>query len=421
MRKSKAFLALALTLSLGTSVLAGCAPKKQETPKTTTPAPTAELKPEEGATLKFWCDNDDYNKKIIELFNKKYPNITVTAENVGTTDARSKLELSGPTGQGADVLVMPHDGVAISAQSGNILELSQLSGDIKNRFLQNAVEAAAYNGKTYGQPISIKTIALFYNKALVKDPVKTWEDMLTFAKGYNDASKNKFAMYWQVNDPYHNFWTFSAQGYQMFGAQHNDKTKLGWDTPEALKGLEYYKTLKALYPVASADATWDAMTNAFGDGKAPYALTGPWSIKGYKDKGVDFGVVALPTVNGQHPTTLSTVDVAVVSSFTKYPNAAKLLAQVVGSDEGLKLYYETKGELPSTKDAQNLDYIKADTHMAGVLAQAQYSMPMPYIPEMSNVWDPYTKMLTAVWDGVSDPATALKNAQDAYSAAIQKK
>lgn len=419
MRKSKV-LALTLTLALGTSVLAGCAPKPVAPKPTDTPA-TAELKPEAGATLKFWCDNDDYNKKIIELFNKKYPDVKVTAEKIGTTDTRAKLELAGPTGQGADVLVMAHDGVAISAQSGNILELPELATDIKGRFLPNAADAASYNGKVYGQPISIKTIALFYNKALVKEPVKTWDEMLAFAKTYNDPSKNKFAMLWQVTDPYHNFWTMSANGYEMFGPQHNDKTKINWDTPEALKGMQFYQSLKALYPVASADATWDAMTNAFGEGKAPYVLTGPWSIKGYADKGVDFGIVALPTVNGKHPTSLATVDVAVVSSFTKYPNASKLLAQVVGSADGLKAYYDTKGELPATKDATSLDYIKADVHLAGVAQQAQYSMPMPYIPEMANVWDPYAKAFAAVWDGSQDPATALKNAQEAYNTAITKK
>lgn len=423
MKKSKAFLALTLTLSLAASVLAGCAPKRETAQPTNADktAQTGELKPEEGAKLKFWCDNDDYNKKIVELFNKKYPDVEVTVENVGTTDSRGKLELSGPTGQGADVLVMAHDGVAISAQAGNILELPELGSDVKSRFLDNAVQAVTYNGKIYAQPISIKTIALFYNKELVKEPVTSWEDMLAFAKSYNDPGKNKFAAYWQVNDPYHNYWAFSVNGYEIFGPQHNDKTKINWDTQEALKGMDFYKSLKALYPVASADATWDAMTNAFGDGKAPYAITGPWSIKGYVDKGVDFGVVKLPTYNGKQPTSLATVDTAVVSSYTKYPNAAKLLAQVVGSEEGLKLYYEYKGELPSTKDAQNLDYIKADAHLTGVLDQAKYSIPMPYIPEIANVWDPYTKALTAVWDGVSDSATALKNAQNAFNTAIQKK
>ncbi|WP_163195572.1 maltose ABC transporter substrate-binding protein [Clostridium thermarum] len=429
MKKNKVLVALALTLSIGATVLSGCAPEKKapEPVETQTPAEQGEnsqstgLQPEEGASLKLWCDNDTYNEKIVELFNAKYPDIELVVENVSTTDARGKLELSGPTGQGADVLVMAHDGVAISAQSGNILELSELESDVKNRALENAVEAASYNGKLYAQPISIKTIGLFYNKKLVDKPAATWEEMLEFAKTYNDPSKNKFTMFWQVNDPYHAHFALSVNGYEMFGPNHNDKTKINWDTTEALKGMEFYKELKSLYPIKSDDATWDAMTTNFGEGKAPYALTGPWSIKGYKEKGVDFGIVALPTYQGNHPITLSTVDVAVVSSYTKYPNAAKLLAQFLGSEEGLKLYYDTKGELPATKDATNYDYIKADVHLSGIAQQSQYSMPMPYIPEMANVWDPYKKALTAVYDGILDPATALKNAQDEYNTAITAK
>lgn len=429
MKKNKVLVALALTLSMGAAVLSGCAPEKKapEPVETQTPAEQGEtaqptgIQPEAGAKLKLWCDNDTYNEEIVEMFNSKYPDIELIVENVGTTDTRGKLELAGPTGQGADVMVMPHDGVAISAQSGNILELSELESDIKSRFLENAVASGSFNGKVYGQPISIKTIGLFYNKKLVDKPAATWEEMLEFAKTYNDPSKNKFTMFWQVTDPYHSHFALSVNGYEMFGPTHDDKTKINWDTAEALKGMEFYKQLRSLYPIKSQDATWDAMTNNFGEGKAPYALTGPWSIKGYKEKGVDFGIVALPTYQGKHPTTLATVDVAVVSSYTKYPNAAKLLAQFLGSEEGIKLYYDTKAELPATKDATNYDYIKADKHLSGLAQQAEYSMPMPYIPEMANVWDPYAKALTAVFDGISEPEKALKNAQAEYNAAITKK
>lgn len=408
MKKSKAFLVLALTLSVATSALVGCAPKKTQ-PTTTEPAKTAqtgELKPEDGAKLKLWMDNDDYNKKIVEAWNKKYPNVPVEVENVGTVDTRKKLELAGPTGQGADVFVQPHDGVAAAAQAGLTLELTEFANEIKADNLANSVEAASYQGKVYAFPISIKTYALFYNKKLVEKPAETWEDLAAFAKSYNDAKKNKFALYWQVNEPYFAHMALSAKGYEMFGAKHDDKTKLGWTTPEAIEGMKFYKTLKDIYPVPSQDATYDAMNNNFSEGKAPYAITGPWSIKGFKDKGIDFGVTSLPTIGGKHPISLSTVDTVNVSSFTKYPNAAKLFAKFMASEEGIKLLYETKGELPTNKKLQESDFIKADVHLAGVAKQSQYAMPMPFIPEMANVWDPYKKAFTAVYDGLQEPEAA---------------
>lgn len=266
-----------------------------------------ELMPEEGASLILWMDNDEYNERIVSLWNEKYPDIPLTVENVGTTDTRTKLELDGLTGMGCDVFVQPHDGVAVSANSGLILEMDYYSDYIKENFTENAVEAVTYEGAVYAFPLSMKTIALFYNKALVDEPVKTWEEMKTFAEGYNDPAQNKFAILWQAVEPYYAHGFLGGYGYEMFGESHDDKDQLGWDSKEALAGMEFFNTLSDIYPVNSADATWDVMNSMFSAGEAPYVLTGPWSIADFKSAGVDFGVTCLPLLpNGEHPVTLST-------------------------------------------------------------------------------------------------------------------
>ena len=119
---------LAAMMLLALAACGGPAPAPTEPPPADTsgdtpPADDGAVVPEEGASLKLWFDNDNYNEKIVELWNAKYPDIPLTVENVGTTDSRTKIELDGPTGMGADVFVQAHDGVAISAQSGNILEI----------------------------------------------------------------------------------------------------------------------------------------------------------------------------------------------------------------------------------------------------------------------------------------------------------
>ena len=261
-----------------------------------------ELIPEEGASLTLWMDNDAYNEKIVELWSAKYPNIPLTVENVGTTDSRGKIELDGPAGMGADVFVQAHDGVAISAQSGLILEMDAYTEYIQNNFMENAVEAVTYNGKVYAFPLSIKTIALFYNKALVDTPVTTWDEMREFAKSYNDPQSNKFACLWQAVEPYYAHGFLAGYGYEIFGENHNDPAQLGWDSAEAEEGMKFFATLREIYPVASADATWDAMNSMFSAGEAPYVITGPWSISDFKNAGIDFGVTKLPTLpNGEQP------------------------------------------------------------------------------------------------------------------------
>lgn len=380
----------------------------------------SEVVPEEGATLKLWMDNDEYNEKIVEAWNEEYPDIELTVENVGTTDARDKLELDGPAGVGADVFVVAHDGVAVAADSGLILENDVFADYVKENFMDVAIDATTYKDKIYGFPLSIKTIALFYNKNLVDKPAESWEEIIEFAEEFNDPSQNKFAMVWQANEPYHNHGFLAGYGYEMFGPDMDDKDQLGWDTPEAIEGMEFYQKLKEIYPVPAQDADWDAMTSMFSSGEIPYAISGPWSINDFEDAGVEFGVTKLPKLpNGNYPISLSTTDVACVSSYTEYPSAAKLLAKFLSSEKGLKILYETKRELPANLKAQELPEVAQDEYLEGVAGQAENSTPMPFIPEIANVWDPYKKALTAVWDGLQEPEEALKAAQEEFYSSIE--
>ena len=381
------------------------------------------LMPEDGAALKLWFDNDTYNEKIVELWNAKYPGVALTVENVGTTDARQKNELDGPTGLGADVFVMAHDGVAVSAQAGTILEIDKLSDDIRSAFVQNAVDAVSYEGKTFAFPLSMKTIVMFYNKDLVDMPVDTWAEMKAFAKEFNDPAKNKFACLWQAVEPYYAHGFLGGYGYDLFGPEHNDPNQLGWDTKEAAEGLAFYKTLRDdVYPVASADATWDAMNTMFSSGAAPYVITGPWSIADFTNAGVNFGIAPLPKMdNGIRPKTLSTVDTVCVSAFTKYPVASMLLAQFIATDpDCLKLLYETKNELSASIEGQKLDFYVNDPFMSSIAVAVNDALPQPYIPEMANVWSPYQKAVIAVWDNLQTPEDALASAKDEfYSSLVQ--
>lgn len=436
MKKMSKVLALLLAVMMLVSMLAACGNNQtnettgnNETTgtnqnETTAPAGddvTTELQPEEGASLTLWFDNDTYNEEIVALWNAKYPDVPLTVVNVGTTDARQKNELEGPTGTGADVFVMAHDGVAVSAQAGNILEIDLLAEEVRSSFVDNAIDAVTYDGKIFAFPLSMKTIVMFYNKDMVDTPVDTWTEMKEFAAEFNDPSQNKFACIWQAVEPYYAHGFLGGYGYDLFGENHDDPDQLGWDTAEAAEGLAFYKTLKEeIYPVASADATWDAMNSMFSAGECPYVITGPWSIADFTNAGINFGIAPLPKMdNGIRPKTLSTVDTVCVSSFTKYPVASMLLAEFIATDPGaLELLYETKNELSASIEGQKLDCYVNDPFMTSIAVAVNDALPQPYIPEMANVWAPYQKAIIAVWDGLQTPEEALAAAQNEFYSSL---
>ena len=129
MKKVKKTLALLLAamMLLALAACGGPAPAPTEPPPADTsdggdvpPADSgdAEVVPEEGASLKLWFDNDNYNEKIVELWNAKYPDIPLTVENVGTTDSRTKIELDGPTGMGAAKMISDSDAAYAQIEDG---------------------------------------------------------------------------------------------------------------------------------------------------------------------------------------------------------------------------------------------------------------------------------------------------------------
>lgn len=436
MKKLSKVLSLLLAVVMLVSMLAACGntQNEQTTPgnnevvqnndkqkETDEPDTSTGLQPEEGASLTLWFDNDTYNEEIVALWNAKYPDVPLTVVNVGTTDARQKNELEGPTGTGADVFVMAHDGVAVSAQAGNILEIDLLADEVRSSFVDNAIDAVTYDGKIYAFPLSMKTIVMFYNKDLVDTPVDTWAEMKEFAAEYNDPSQNKFACIWQAVEPYYAHGFLGGYGYDLFGENHDDPDQLGWDTAEAAEGLAFYKTLHdEVYPVASADATWDAMNSMFSAGECPYVITGPWSIADFTNAGVNFGIAPLPKMdNGIRPKTLSTVDTVCVSSFTKYPVASMLLAEFIATDpDALELLYETKNELSASIEGQKLDCYVNDPFMTSIAVAVNDALPQPYIPEMANVWSPYQKAIIAVWDDLQTPEEALAAAQNEFYSSL---
>jgi arabinogalactan oligomer/maltooligosaccharide transport system substrate-binding protein len=306
--------------------------------------------------------------------------------------------------------------------------MGQYTDQIKDRFLDASVGTVMKDGQAYGVPISTESVALFYNKTLLKqltgsDAAPTdWSQITDLAKTYNNKKKNQWTIRWEVGNSYMSYFFLSAYGYDLFGKKGTDASKLGFDTPEAKAGLEALKAARTIWDVNSADATNDTTTLEFAKGKTPFLITGPWAIadvqKGADKNKFEFGIAQLPKIDGQQPITFSGNQIANVSSYSKHPAAARIFAMFLGSKEGAEALYKTTGKLPALKAkyADEVPGLSDDVLLQGVAAQAKYSKPMPSIPEMANWWDPAKNMIVNVWDGLMSPEDAQKKAVDDFNA-----
>lgn len=426
----KRALALMLVALMMFSVFAGCSKSTNEPGNASSAAETqaassqaasteasastgsepAAVQPEPGAKLKIWDSEGpegDWLKKVTKDFTAKY-GVEVTYEPVGHTDAPGKMKTDGPAKLGADVFSAPHDHLGEMVVSGLIYP-----NDVEKpeEYLDAAVQGTSYEGKWYGFPAAIETYGLFYNKDLVKDPPKTFDELIAFSKQFTDIKKNQYGFMMEVGNFYFAYSFLSGYGGYVFGKNGTDKNDIGLNNAGAVEGLKFHQKLKEILPLNTADINYDIKKALFNEGKLAFNLDGPWAIQGHKDAGVNFGVIPLPLLpNGKNPASFSGIRAFYVNSYTDYPIAAKLLAQFLTSRELLADRFTSTSQLPPRKDLMEDPAIKNDPILAAFLEQAQYAQAMPNIPEMGAVWSPMGTALDENWNKGGDPQVLLDNA-----------
>jgi arabinogalactan oligomer/maltooligosaccharide transport system substrate-binding protein len=366
-------------------------------------------------------DNKDWAEAVIAGFNKKYPNVTIKFENVGNVDARGKVSLDGPAGIGPDVFLMPHDHIGNAIIDDICLPFpSDMQEKYRELLLDAAIKTCTSEDELYAVPISTENIALFYNKDLLGNtpPPKTFEEVIAFAQKWNNPAANKYALRWQVDDSYINYFFLTLFGMQLFGPNMDDFKTPGFDSDAARQGVDFHHSLRSYYNVNTADATWDSTVAAFQQGEVPFTITGPWAIGDALKNKINFGITKLPTFQGKQPRCFSGNIIAAVSSYTKNPNAARAFVDYLASVEGETIQFKLTGKLAAYKDVSGIEGLRDDVLLRGIMEQAPFADPMPVIPEVNQMWDAMKALFTFTWDGRLSIQEAQKKAMDTYDTAL---
>ena len=381
------------------------------------------LEIEKDAKLIIWesggGSEEEFMKYAAEEFIKLHPGVTIEFQAVGHTDAAGKLAVDGPAGLGADVFAAPHDKVG-ELVAGSLVAENYFPEEYKANYLKAAIDGTTYTGTLYGYPVAIETYALFYNKDLVAeaDLPKTWDDVITLSKAFQNYEENKYGLMADVGNFYFMYAFIGGFGGYVFGDGNTDKTDVGLNNSGAIEAGEFLRTLRAeILPLNKADLSSAAKETAFKEGRLLFELNGPWATQGYKDtEGLNFGVIPFPKLsNGEVPTSFSGVRSLFVSSFSKYPNAAHEFAKFASSKELLEKRFEITSQIPVHADLVDSAAIQGDEYASAFLAQAAYAVPMPNIPDMGNVWGPMATALEVIWDKPESEATV----KDTLDTAVQ--
>lgn len=410
------------------ALLAACGGGEGASGKETTDGnKNSEGKTGTGGTLEISVQSDyiEYVNEIIPAFEEEH-GVTVNVIERDMSEALDALPLDGPSGLGPDILIAPYDRIAIFGQQGHLAEVT-LPDD--GRYDELDHQQVTVDGKSYGYPMMIESLVLYYNKDLLDEPPATFDDLeaLTNDERYALESEPGTSTAFLVNwlDFYYAYGLFSGFGAYVFGNNGTDPTDIGLNTPEAVEAIEYIAHwYQNIWPQGMLDAStaYNFVDERFITGKAAAVITGPWSEYGYRDAGVNFGVSTIPKLpNGENYKPFAGGKGWIISNYSENKDLAVKFLEYVTNVENQTFLHELKGEVPANQIVRQEVANSGGELAKAVIEQYNSSVPMPNIPEMAEVWPAAQTMIFDVASGNKDARQSADDAVELIKQNIEQK
>jgi len=369
-------------------------------------AAPATARASEAGKLLVWINGDKgYNglQKVGDDFAGK-SGVTVTVEH--PEDAPAKFQQAAAAGKGPDVWCWPHDRIGEWIQGGLIVPVSPGKA-VKDEIDAKAWSAFTVGGKVWGYPLSVEAIGLIYNKALVKTPPRSFDDVVKLDKEL--SARGKKAILWDYNNTYFTWPLLAANGGYVFGRDAKgdlDPGKVGVNSPGALKGAQLLASM-IKSGVMPKGATYSAMEAAFNKGEVAMMITGPWAWDNLKKSQIDFGVAPIPAVGGKPGKPF----VGVLGCMIAAPSPNKDIAREFIEGYLLKLdgLKKVNADVPLGTPANTAFFkeLAANPHIQATMENVRLGEPMPNIPEMGKFWSAMASALENITNGRQSPKEAL--------------
>ncbi|MET7978066.1 extracellular solute-binding protein [Streptomyces mirabilis] len=330
-----------------------------------------------------------------------------------TSDLANKALLAAQQDNSADVLIVDNPVVSTLAEAGVLTTTEDNKLDTSKVNL-NLLAAGQSGGKTYGMPIGSNTLALYYNKAVLKQAgvdiasVKDWKSLTAALAKVKKAGKKGI--------------TFSAIGteegtFQFLPWYWGSSAQLtALDSDKAVSALTLWKDwLKNGYaPNSVLNNTQTTSWQEFATGDYAFSENGTWQLANAKKADFDYGVVPVPAADGGNaaaPTGGEFVTIPVQGKTDRYATSQKIVACLTSTDNLLNT-------------DTTLSYVAPTTEVQDKQVAANAELK-PWVDAVKaakgrtsdDLGTKYPKISEQLWKAVQSALSGSKSPKDALSAA----
>lgn len=324
-------------------------------------------------------------EEVMKQFRADNPDARVEVLDVPFDQLFTKFKTEAALGGGPDLFIAPNDSLGELVRANLLLNLDSRLSDKLENILPVAVDGSKVDGKLYAVPQSLKAVAMFYNKAVVKEAPKTTDDLLKLAQAGVKIGFN--------NSPYYQYGFFGAFGGKLFDSTGKAIADQG-GFAEALQWMQMAKTAGVQFYTDG-----EKFDQAFQTRQLDIVIEGPWKTTDFKKAlGNELGVAPMPGSPTGPATPFTGVDGWYINQNSKNPDNALNFAIYMTSPKVMPIFVEQAGHIPADKT------LKINDPLTQQFAKAVAAgFPRPQIIEMGAYWENFGNALNLVVDKKEDP------------------
>ncbi|MDR0366258.1 MAG: maltose ABC transporter substrate-binding protein [Bifidobacteriaceae bacterium] len=369
-------------------------------------------------TLTVWVDETRINalQPLVGEYEKS-SGVKIKLEQKNFDDIRGDFATQVAAGKGPDITVGANDWMG-EFIANNLVQPVDLSG-VADQLDKRSVEAYTSGGQTYGVPYALENIGLVRNnKLLAETKATTFDELIAEAK----TAGTEHTVLLQVGTEGDGYTAYPLQS--SFGAEVFKQDAAGeWTKELGMTGEPGHKFAEYLGKlgtdkVLSQSTTYDIVKATFQDGKAPYAITGPWLVADWKAAGMDVTVLPIPSAGGQTARPFMGVPGFFLSAKSTQKTAAeRFMVNFLTSKDTQLALFKTGARVPANLEASADSAVTGDPIVGGFLEAGKDAVLQPSFPEMNQVWKPWGKAESDIING-ADPVSTWDKAMTEIEQAI---
>lgn len=245
---------------------------------------------------------------------------------------------------------------------------------------KDLVENTSLNGERYGIPIYQESIALFYNKDIVKEVPVNMEEFLKLSK--------EVGLNFNINNGYFSYGFISTQGGYVFENKNGEflRDNIGLNNSGAIEGYKLIQDICNKYKLIPLDINDNISEVNFANGDVAFYIGESKKIDTFKTLGVNFGVTNIPKINNENFKPFKAVKMAFVNPNAYYKEKSYDLLNKIIEESGEFLINEGD-KLPCLKADCESELLKSNEYLMGFYNQIKNAEVTPNIAELKGYWD----------------------------------